>query len=106
MACLVDYSHPALTESPIELIAAIKHSIPRDGGKELITVSRTVVELIREAMSTSRTFFHLLAWSSSGLAMLRLKGTWIWRPTRQATRNFCAGKGADNFSAEFRLERQ
>src|SRR5687768_12792440 len=80
MAGFVDYSHPALPETQIELIPAIEHSIPRDGRYKLLTVSGTVVELIREAMSTSLTLFHLLAWSNWGLAIPGAGGTRQRRP--------------------------
>ena len=55
-------SHAALTESLLKQIAAVQNGVARDRGCEFVTVGGTVYELIDEAILTSRTFFHSVAW--------------------------------------------
>src|SRR5882724_9738545 len=102
MTSLEDDSHASLAQPPLELIAAIQDGVPGDGRCQCITVRGTVIKVIREAMSTSRTFFHLLAWSRSGwpsYVQVRKAST---GGAGLSTRKLCAGMYADTSHSSIR----
>jgi hypothetical protein len=58
---LKDDAHPAVTQPPFQLIAAVENRFTEDGLGRRVTVIRAVVDVIGETATTSWTFFHLLA---------------------------------------------
>jgi hypothetical protein len=68
MSSFINDAHAALPEPALKLVTAVENSVTRDGRYELSTVGWTVIELVREAMFTSLTFFHLWAWFILGRA--------------------------------------